>query len=474
MTDTSLHFQTINELARQIQSGEVSPVALTESFLERIEALNGPLTAFNLIAADRALAEAKASETLIRAGRYLGPLHGIPYGVKDIFDVAGLPTTAGSRTLGENIASADSTATRRLSEAGMIVLGKTVTVEFARGIVGINHIQGTPQNPWHEEHHVPGGSSAGSAVAVAAGLAPMALGSDTGGSVRAPAGLCGIVGLKTTVGRVSRHGVFPVSWTLDTVGPLTRTVTDAALVYQALLGEDPNDETTMSIPADRDLPSLEAGVKGLRLAIPEDLFFDDLDPEVARAVEEACKVFEVLGAHLSRINFPEAVLGEALGAIISGAEACVTHEDRLEDQVDAMDTIVGPRMLAEQNITATDYIKALRTMSELRRSSRETMRDIDLLLVPTTPIPAHPLSLVDVDRDTHDDYAQLYARNCRVGNLLNLCGLALPCGVTKKGLPIGLMIYGKPFAEDMVLRAGHAYEQATDWHKRIPDLSWID
>jgi aspartyl-tRNA(Asn)/glutamyl-tRNA(Gln) amidotransferase subunit A len=211
MTETPLHYRTITELAGDIKSGALSPVALTEHLVARLERLNGPLHAFNLLTVERALDVAKAAEAQIAAGTYLGPLHGIPYAVKDLYDVAGLPTTAGSATMADNIADADSRVTQRLAEAGMIALGKTITVEFARGIVGINHIQGTPHNPWHQTHHVPGGSSAGTAVAVAAGMAPMGLGSDTGGSVRAPAGLCGVVGLKTTVGRISRHGVFPLS-----------------------------------------------------------------------------------------------------------------------------------------------------------------------------------------------------------------------------------------------------------------------
>jgi aspartyl-tRNA(Asn)/glutamyl-tRNA(Gln) amidotransferase subunit A len=250
-------------------------------------------------------------------------------------------------------------------------------------------------------------------------------------------------------------------------------VADAALVYKALLNKDPNDEATLTAPVNRDLTGIEDGVKGLRIGIPEDLFFEDLDPDVERATSKACKVFESLGAHLSRVTFPEAIASEALGATISGAEACVTHEDRLENQVEEMDTIVGPRMLADRDIAATDYIKAVRTMNELRRSSQETLRDIDLLLVPTTPIPALPLSQVDADLKTYNDYARIYARNTRVGNILDLCGLALPCGATEKGLPISLMIYGKPFTEGMVLRAGQAYENATDWHKLIPDLSWV-
>jgi aspartyl-tRNA(Asn)/glutamyl-tRNA(Gln) amidotransferase subunit A len=472
MADTPLHYQTITELAAQIGAGELSPVALTEALLARIETLNGPLNAFNLVVAERALAEANAAQTLIRAGRYLGPLHGIPYGVKDIYDVAGLVTTAGSRLLAGNVAGENSFTTQRLAEAGMVVLGKTITVEFARGIIGVNHIQGTPHNPWHPVPHMPGGSSAGSAVAVAAGLAPMALGSDTGGSVRAPAGLCGTVGLKTTVGRISRHGVFPISTYLDTVGPLARSVEDCALVYQALLGEDPRDESTAGVRYGDVLRGLKTGVKGLRVAFPQDVFFDDLDPEVEQAMRDVGDVFRDLGAHVEYIAFPEAAPASELGAILSGAEACVVHEQRLADGIEDMDPIVGRRMLIDRDITAVDYVKALRTTKALRASLEHTLRDVDVLLVPTTARPALPVAEVDADLDTYNAHSSVYARNTRIGNVLDLCGVSLPSGFSAKGLPIGLLICGKPFAEDMVLRAGHAYEQACEWRNHRPDLSW--
>ncbi len=230
MTDSDIHYETIAELGRRLRTGELTPVTLTEALLARIEDLDGTLGAFQLVSADRALAAARAADTALAAGHDLGPLHGIPYAAKDLFDVSGLPTTAGTRLLDDNVADADSTVVARLSRAGMILLGKTKTVQFAYGGAGINRDLGTPHNPWHRTHHLPGGSSSGSAVAVAAGMAPAALGSDTGGSVRIPAALCGITGLKTTVGQVSRAGVYPLSWSLDSVGPLTRTVEDAALV----------------------------------------------------------------------------------------------------------------------------------------------------------------------------------------------------------------------------------------------------
>ena len=240
MSDPALAFESIAALAAKIRAGALSPVALTEALLERIAALDGRLHAFIAVTRERALAEARAAELALRGGQDLGPLHGIPYAAKDLFDVRGVPTTAGTRLLAGNVAKEDAAVVRRLAGAGMVLLGKTYTVQFAFGGVGVNHDQGTPHNPWKATHHVPGGSSSGSAVAVAAGLAPMALGSDTGGSVRVPASLCGTVGLKTTVGRVSRAGVYPLSFTLDSVGPLTRTVERRS--HQALQGTDPRDE----------------------------------------------------------------------------------------------------------------------------------------------------------------------------------------------------------------------------------------
>jgi aspartyl-tRNA(Asn)/glutamyl-tRNA(Gln) amidotransferase subunit A len=473
MSDTSLHDLTITELGRLIQTGDLSPVTLTEHLLARIEALNGPLNAFNLVATDRALAEAAAAETLVKAGRYAGPLHGIPYGVKDIFDVGGLPTTAGSVTLGENIPTQDSTVTRRLREAGMVVLGKTITVEFAKGIAGINHIQGTPHNPWREEHHIPGGSSAGSAVAVASGMAPMALGSDTGGSVRAPAGLCGTVGLKTTVGRVSRHGVFPLSWTLDSVGPLTRSVEDAALVYQVLQGEDRGDETTVGVTTHDVLENLKAGVKGLRVGIPEEVFYDDLDPEVEKAINSCAAVFSDLGAHVSTIAYPEAKIAQAIRGSISSAEACVIHAERLKIRVGDMDPVVGPRMVMDLDRPATDYAAALRQMRQIQKSQLTgSLRDVDILLAPTTRLPAVPVAEIDKSLDEYLRLSAQFAENTASGNVLGLCGLSVPGGFSMAGLPIGLMIYAKPFAEEAALRAGYAYEQATDWRLEHPNLSW--
>ena len=302
---------SILELGRRLRSGETSAEELVRHALGRIEALDPKLNAFRLVCAERAIASARAADGQLRAGVDLGPLHGIPYAAKDLYDVAGLPTSAGCRLLEDHIAKSDATVIHRLSRAGMVLLGKTNTVQFAYGGVGVNHDHGTPHNPWHATHHVPGGSSSGSGVAVGAGIAPMALGSDTGGSVRIPAAFCSTTGLKTTVGRVSRAGVYPLSSTLDSVGPLTRGVEDAALVYQAIHGADPRDETTLPHPAHDVLAQLHKGVSGLRIAFAEGLLFQDVDPEVERAVRACGEVFERLGASVGHFDFSQAGAGAA-------------------------------------------------------------------------------------------------------------------------------------------------------------------
>lgn len=469
MPEVPLHYQTIAELAQQIQTRTLSPVALTEHFLARIAALDGTLGAFRLVLTERARAEAEAAEAALRAGRSVGPLHGIPYALKDLFDVRGAPTTAGSNLLADNIAAEDAFAVSRLAQAGMILLGKTITVQFAFGGVGINHHHGTPHNPWHATPHVPGGSSSGSAVAVAAGLAPVALGTDTGGSVRIPAALCGITGLKTTVGQVSRAGVFPLSHTLDSVGPLARTAEDAALVYEAIRGRDPHDPSTILSEQDV-LAGLTDGVRGLRLAFPESVFWDDADGEVVAAVRACGPVFADLGAHVTSIAFPEAAETERLNprGIIGSAECYAVHRERIERHFADYDPIVGTRIMAAKQISAADYITTQWKLTDLRARAVAALRDVDALLVPTTLIPAVPVAEADASLEIYAQHNMRYLRNTSIGNGLGLCGLSAPCGFTTAGLPIGLMIYAKPFQEEMALRAGHAFQQATDWHRRTP------
>src|SRR5947208_17152328 len=390
MDETPIAFASIADLAARIRAGGLSPVAVTEQVLERIEALDKRLRSFILVAPERALADARAAESALKGGTDLGPLHGIPYAAKDLFDVKGMATTAGTRLLAGHVAREDSAVVRKLAAAGMVLCGKTYTVQFAYGAVGINHDYGTPHNPWHAMPHAPGGSSSGSAVAVAAGLVPMALGSDTGGSVRVPAALCGIVGLKTTVGRISRAGVYPLAWTLDSVGPLTRTVEDAALVYQTLQGVDLRDESTVGVAPHDVLRRLKDGVKGLRVAFGETLFFDDLDPEVETAVRESGQVFRALGAHLDSLAVPEVAEAwvEEKRPLLIAAEACAINARFLDTQMDALDPVIGPRMITGRTLSAPDYFALLRRFAALRERVQRTLSDVEALIVPTANIPA--------------------------------------------------------------------------------------
>ena len=465
---------SIRELGRRLRNGETSAEELARHFLGRIEALDPALNAFRLVCAERAIASARAADHQLGAGIDLGPLHGIPYAAKDLYDVAGLPTSAGCRLLEDRIAEADATVVRRLARAGMVLLGKTNTVQFAYGGAGINHHHGTPHNPWHTTHHLPGGSSSGSGVAVGAGLAPMALGSDTGGSVRIPAAFCSTSGLKTTVGRVSRAGVYPLSATLDSVGPLTSGVEDAALVYQAMHGSDPDDETTLAHPAHDVLARLNDGVAGLRIAFAEGLLFEDVDPEVEAAVRAGGEVFEGLGATLDHFDFPQARAAQQLnprGLVIS-AEAYAVNQTLVEEHFDDLDPIIAFRLAKGREIPAHEYLAIMRERVRLRAETRAALHDVDALLAPTVPIPPPRLEDADRDRHTYTESNLACLRNTAPGNLLDLCALSVPCGFTAKGLPIGLMIYAKPFDEATLLRVGQAFQKATDWHLRCPNLSF--
>ena len=457
-----------------MRRGALTPLDLTEDCLARLEVLDTSLHAFRLVTRERALAAARAATLALEAGQDLGPLHGIPYAAKDLFDVRGTPTTAGSNLLLDNVAVQDAAVITRLTQAGMVLVGKTHTVQFAYGGVGINHDHGTPHNPWHKTHCVPGGSSSGSGVAVGAGLVPMALGTDTGGSVRIPAALCGVVGLKTTVGQISRAGVFPLSWSLDSVGPLTHSVEDAALVYQAMQGADVQDPACRSTAPQDVLTTLRDGVQGLRLAWAEITFWDGADAEVVDAVRSSGDVFANLGAQVHSIAFPEAREALALNprGLVIAAEAYAIHQARIEAHFDAYDPIVGQRIIQGKTISASDYLTTTQAWERLRQQVQQTLRDVDALLVPTTVIPAQPVAEVDVNMDIYTEHNLAYLRNTSIGNILNLCAVSVPCGFTRDGLPIGLMIYGKPGAEATVLRVAYAFEQATDWHQRRPDLHW--
>ena len=467
-------YESITGLAARVRAGSLSPVALVEHSLERMAALDPRLHAFLYVSRERALGEARAAEQALSRGRPAGPLHGIPYAAKDLFDVRGLPTTAGTRFQADRVAQDDGAVVKRLAAAGMSLVGKTHTVQLAFGTLGLNGDQGTPHNPWHRVPHSPGGSSSGSAVAVASGMVPMALGTDTGGSVRIPAAFCGIVGLKTTVGRVSRAGVYPLSFSLDSVGPLTRTVEDAATVLAALQGEDPNDRATLDVaPLDVE-SSLGAGVRGMRIGIGETLFFEDCDPEIEAAVRAAAATLGSLGARVESLEIPEAAKVWSLEkrALYVAAEACHVNRDLLDRHAEELDAFVVRRMLPGRTLLATEYFELKRRFGALRDGLWTTLRDFDAFVVPTTPIPPPTIADVSASLEAYAKKNGLIHRNCGFGNFLGLCAVSVPCGFTRDGLPIGLQIYARPFQEDVVLRVARAYERATDWHSKRPDLSW--
>ena len=459
--DNALAFAPIAELAPLIRRGELSPLELTEFYLERVERYDPALNAYLAVTAERARAQARAAEAQIAAGTYLGPLHGIPLAFKDLVDVAGLPTTGGSTLLRDHIAAADATVARRLFAAGVVLLGKTQLVEFAFGGTGVNHHYGTPVNPWDAEtHRLPGGSSSGSGVAVAAGLAPAALGSDTGGSVRIPASFCGLTGLKPTFGLLPNTGVLPLDPTLDSIGPLCRTAGDCALLFQA-----------MADPALCMVDHLEGEVAGLQLCFPHEYFWDDVDVEVETAVRAAASVFADLGVYADEISLD--VLDELAqwrsGPSTTAVEAYLYHRRNLEAHFDQFDPIVSARILDGREVLAADFLEQLRVRDELRRKARKALENVDFLVTPTTPFVAPALDEVDRD-DVYFSINGLCLRNTIAVNLLGLCAVSLPCGFTDDGLPIGLQLIGHPRDEARLLRLAHAFEQASAYNLPTPEL----
>ncbi|OGG57284.1 MAG: hypothetical protein A3F84_02175 [Candidatus Handelsmanbacteria bacterium RIFCSPLOWO2_12_FULL_64_10] len=463
MPSRDLHFLTIAELVPLLRRREVSPVELTEAFLGRIARHDGKLRSYITVTADRARADAKAAETALMAGNDLGPLHGIPVALKDLCDTAGIRTTSGSKIRADHVPQRSSTVAVKLAQAGAVLLGKTNMVEFAFGPYGLNPHYGVPANPWDPER-VPGGSSSGSGVAVAAGLATAAIGTDTGGSVRIPAAYCGIVGLKPTAGRVSAAGCTPLSWTLDSVGPMTRGVEDAALVHAAIAGPDPEDPPTLSQPIGDALRALKQGVRGMRVGLVRRPFFEGADPEVAAAVERAADLLSGLGVRVEETAFPEAQVFVESHEILflSRVEGYAYHRRTLAERGGDYDPQVRERLQAGAAVSAADYVLMLRERDRLMRSAQETLRSTDAVLGPTMLTPAPKVK---------DVQSGIPSRlTTRIVNFLGLCAISVPCGFTSEGLPVGLQLIGKPFDEATVLRLAHAYEQAAEWRLRRPAL----
>ncbi|MFJ8565707.1 amidase [Streptomyces sp. NPDC093514] len=446
---------TVAEAAEAVRTRTISPVELVESALERIARVEPRLRAFTAVTTDRARASARELEAELADGSHRGPLHGIPAGLKDLIDVAGLATTASSRVRTGHRAQADSTVAARLASAGTALVGKTHTHEFAYGLT-------TPQtvNAWHPER-VAGGSSGGSAVAVAAGAAAFALGTDTGGSIRVPAALNGIVGLKPTYGLVPRHGVTSLSWSLDHVGPLTRTVEDAALVLAALVGHDPRDPASVAAPAADYRPGPGTDLTGLRVGVPDNYYFDHVDPEVEAAVRRAIGALEELGARLVDVKIPMTRYIRAAQWGLMVPEATAYHERTLRAVPDLYGTDVRALLEAGELMTAGDYLRAQRARTLMRGAWQEMMEPVDLIAAPTVPLTAVEAGRTDVTwgDGSVESVPEAYVRLSAPANLTGVPSLSVPVGLDAAGLPIGMQLMGRPFGEATLLRAGHAYER---------------
>jgi aspartyl-tRNA(Asn)/glutamyl-tRNA(Gln) amidotransferase subunit A len=447
---------TIAQAADLIRRRKLSPVELTQAHLERIEHLDPQLNCFITPTAEQALQAAREAESAIYKGAYRGPLHGIPLALKDLYETAGTRTTAGSKFFAEHVPSEDAATVKKLNAAGAISLGKLNMHEIALGVTNENPHYGDCKNPWNPDH-ITGGSSGGSGAALAAGLCLGSLGSDTGGSIRIPASLCGVVGLKPTHGRVSLRGVIPLSWNLDHSGPMARCVRDVTLLLQPIAGYDPEDPYSANVPVEDYLLHLEEGVRGWRIALAADPFFSIADPEVLTAVEEAAKVFEDLGARVRQVELPWAREAARANGLMVTSDAATFHRDRLREHPEDFGPDVLQRLRSGAAVTTEEYILARRTQTLARREAERFFEEYDLLITPTTPMAAPRRGADAVER------ARQLTRFTATFNLTGLPALSLPCGFTSEGLPIGLQIVGPSWSEAHVLRAGNAYEQATPW-----------
>ena len=408
--------------------------------------------------------EARRAEEIIGQGTYLGPLHGIPLAVKDLYETAGVRTTAGSTFFADYVPEGDCIAVQKLKTAGAINLGKLNMHEIALGVTNNNPHYGACRNPW-QLACAPGGSSGGSGAALAAGLCMGSLGTDTGGSIRIPASLCGVVGFKPTYGRVSTRGVIPLSWNLDHAGPMARGVRDAALLLQAIAGYDPEDPYSVDVPVEDAIGRLADGVRGWRVALAVDDFFRRADDEVLEATDEAAKTFASLGAQVSEVEVADGRTAALANGLMTTSDAATFHHERLETQPEGFGADVLQRLQTGAGFSSTEYILARRTQSTLRHQFERFFKDYDVLLTPSTPIPAPLLEGPDAV-----EQARKLTRFTAPFNLTGLPALSVPCGFTRTGLPVGLQIVGPAWAEARVLQAGYAYEQSTDWHLRSPAL----
>jgi aspartyl-tRNA(Asn)/glutamyl-tRNA(Gln) amidotransferase subunit A len=467
---TELTELSIAELAPRLRERQLSPVELTEAYLQRIERLDGQLNSFLRVLPDEARAAARAAETEIGRGDWRGPLHGVPLGIKDLFDVAGVPNTLGSKVLLDNVPTTDATVVQRLRQAGAVILGKHNLHEFAFGITSENPHFGVVRNPWNLDR-VPGGSSGGTAAAVAAGLCVGGLGSDTGASIRAPASWCGVSGIKPTYSRVSRAGVLPLAWSLDHPGPIARTVGDCATLLQAIAGPDPRDPTASQEPVPDYSADLHLGVAGLRIGVPREHYFDQVEPSVEQVVRRAIEQLSGLGARIEEVSLPHVRHAQAAGNVIMSSEAAAWHHDWLRDRPGDYGADVLLRIRGGLLVRATEYLHSQQLRTLLQQDFAAAFERVDVVLGPTMPLVAPLIGRTFEPSGTFNLAPRGIANRLTVPcNLTGMPAMSVPCGFAD-GLPVGLQIMAPAFAESLVLRVGAAYEAATDWHRQRPALA---
>ena len=465
MDKKELPFLTASQLSNLIETKEISPVEATEAYLDRIEEVDPKLNSYITITWEQAFESARQAEQEIAAGKHRGPLHGVPMAVKDQFNTAGVLTTGGSRILKDNVPSEDATVIAKLKEAGAVMLGKLNMSEFAMAEI-YNHPYGTPRNPWDLERN-PGTSSSGSGAATAAFLCSTSLGEDTGGSIRGPANFSGLVGLRPTHGRVSRYGVLGGSWSMDTVGPISRSVEDAAITIQAIAGYDTKDTYSWDVPVPDYRSALTGDIQGIKMGvIQERMDSPNLDPEFRETVAKAISVLGELGAFSEDVSIPLAPNAGALTMSILNVEWANLHRPLFEPNFDELDHNNKIRFLTGSIIPAQAYYKAQKIRAVLRQQILDALEKVDVLVLPTGPVTAPPVESVPGIESKEHSLTGLAGRISFTGpfNLAGTPAISVPCGFSAAGRPMGLQIVGKPFDEETVLRVAHAYEQNTDWH----------
>ena len=463
MPETELQ-SSILEISEKLKKRTVSPLELTRDCLERIEKLNSGLNAFITITGESAMSQARQAEEEIQRGGWRGPLHGVPLALKDIIDTAGIRTTAASALFKDRIPAEDAEVVRRLKDAGAVLLGKQNLHEFAYGGSSIVGYYGEVRNPW-DPAYIAGGSSGGSAAAVAAGLCYGAIGTDTAGSIREPAALCGVVGLKPTYGRVSARGVIPLSWSLDHVGPIASTVADAAVMLQVIAGFDAGDIMSEDVPVADYVAGLGSRPKRLRIGVPRAYFFDGLDAEVGSAVNRALSVLTTLGADIREIE-----LEVPTDRTVQSAESYAYHAEHVATTPKLYQPETLRRIRTGADVLATDYIHRRRELEKARREIASVFENVDVFVTPTAPVPPPTIATLKENPDQLRPSEILLLRNTRPVNVWGLPAISVPCGFSSGGLPIGLQIVGPHWGEALVLQTAQSYEQATDWHKRRPEL----